>query len=243
MDNNILQITPTDLIFLPPYNKSSTQVLRLKNTSEENAITFKLKTTAPKRYSVKPTIDYILPKETKEVYVTLQSQKDTPAADASDSFQILCFPIETTISQPYDLKSLWEGTVQTQLPKYRVRSRFSPPDSNKKFKEPSQESGADTDIFKSTFNSPEQMERMLSPSTGAFDPDNRTTSFGSDSLIKERDDLKNKLQEEQRRISSLISDLKKSKDQTISSTSQIQPNQVVIALVFFLLGLLVRYIF
>eukprot|EP01103_Thecamoeba_quadrilineata_P016837 TRINITY_DN575_c0_g2_i1.p1 TRINITY_DN575_c0_g2~~TRINITY_DN575_c0_g2_i1.p1 ORF type:complete len:195 (+),score=37.69 TRINITY_DN575_c0_g2_i1:100-684(+) len=193
MDNHLLEITPTELVFLPPYNKQLTNVLRLRNLSE-NAITFKLKTTAPKKYAVKPMFDYILPKETKKVHVTLYAQKDNPTSDTSDSFQILCFPIEGHISQPFDLKSLWDGTVQTHLSRYKIRSRFS--------QNPSQESEHNMDMFASTFSS-DQTEDLMTSTT------NSEIATPSANLRRERDDLKNKILEEQRRSSSLTADLRR----------------------------------
>lgn len=67
----------------------------LSNHSDSN-VAFKVKTTAPKRYCVKPSADVVAPKSTMEVKVFMQQSKDITAATAAeckDKFLIQSTPV------------------------------------------------------------------------------------------------------------------------------------------------------
>lgn len=82
MDLKALKISPADLVFLrklsanptnatnlcstAPFTKPINNSIKLTNTSAE-ALSYKVKTTAPKRYTVKPNTGTILPNESVEV--------------------------------------------------------------------------------------------------------------------------------------------------------------------------------
>jgi len=123
-----LQISPTILNFPLPHNKPILRNLKLQNITNET-VYFKIKATAPKRYSVRPTTDLILPGETKEVQVILNYMKD-PVSDprATDSFQVLSFIADKQNSEELkDLKNIWQNIPPSNLFKYKFHSSFLPP--------------------------------------------------------------------------------------------------------------------
>jgi len=87
-----IQITPQELNFSPPYDRVISQSLQLRNTSSSMTMAFKVRTTAPKRYMVKPGTGYIPPLSTVEVKVFLNITKDPPKTTEiksyKDKFQI-----------------------------------------------------------------------------------------------------------------------------------------------------------
>jgi len=84
-----LQITPTELTFNVNPKKQTVVILKLTNTYDIQ-IGFKIKTTTPKYYTVKPNIGVIKPNETREVNVTLSILgSDIDITKIKDRFQIL----------------------------------------------------------------------------------------------------------------------------------------------------------
>jgi len=70
--DQILQMVPAEKIeFSPPFNTVSESSLRLKNPSEKN-VAFKIKTTAPQRYCVRPNASTVPPNGEAIIKVMLQ---------------------------------------------------------------------------------------------------------------------------------------------------------------------------
>lgn len=69
-----LQLIPNgDLVFKGPFNVVSTTKLQLANSGNER-FAYKIKTTAPKRYCVKPNSGFLAPHTTVDIQVMLQPQ-------------------------------------------------------------------------------------------------------------------------------------------------------------------------
>ncbi|CAG8430162.1 unnamed protein product [Penicillium salamii] len=103
-----IQIEPSELGFKRPFNHEVCQVLRLSNPNQE-AVVFKVKTTAPKHYCVRPNSGHIEPGDTVEVQVLLQAMKEEPAENAKckDKFLVQAVPVSrgmesATVSQIFD---------------------------------------------------------------------------------------------------------------------------------------------
>jgi len=63
------------LSFRRPFSNDAKEVLRIIN-DQETALAFKVKTTSPKHYSVRPNAGVIAKGHSTDVIVTLQLQKD-----------------------------------------------------------------------------------------------------------------------------------------------------------------------
>ncbi|CAG8891103.1 unnamed protein product [Penicillium egyptiacum] len=103
-----IQIEPSELGFKRPFNHEVCQVLHLSNPNEESVV-FKVKTTAPKHYCVRPNSGHIEPGKTVEVQVLLQAMKEDPAPDAKckDKFLVQAVPVsrgleDASVSQIFD---------------------------------------------------------------------------------------------------------------------------------------------
>ncbi|CAG7944345.1 unnamed protein product [Penicillium nalgiovense] len=103
-----IQIEPSELGFKRPFNHEVCQVLRLTNPNEDSVV-FKVKTTAPKHYCVRPNSGHIEPGKTVEVQVLLQAMKEDPAPDAKckDKFLVQAVPVsrgleDASVSQIFD---------------------------------------------------------------------------------------------------------------------------------------------
>jgi len=104
----ILKIEPeNELRFRGPFKEPVSVVMKLTNTTEKKAC-FKVKTTAPKRYCVKPTTGVIDPKGVVTILVTLQPfDPNDPNEKGKHKFQVL------SVHAPegeFNIETLWKET-------------------------------------------------------------------------------------------------------------------------------------
>eukprot|EP00899_Mesostigma_viride_P020808 jgi/Mesvir1/28729/Mv19697-RA.1 len=86
---NELQISPTELKFPFELKKQIPAILRLTNTCN-SYVAFKVKTTSPKKYCVKPNTGVVPPRSVTEVQVIMQAQREWPAdlSNCRDKFLV-----------------------------------------------------------------------------------------------------------------------------------------------------------
>ncbi|KAH9621413.1 hypothetical protein KSS87_006452 [Heliosperma pusillum] len=73
----LLNIEPLELKFSFELKKQASCSLQLSNKTE-NYVAFKVKTTNPKKYCVRPNTGVVSPRSTCDVVVTMQAQKEAP---------------------------------------------------------------------------------------------------------------------------------------------------------------------
>ncbi|XP_020693578.1 vesicle-associated protein 1-3 isoform X2 [Dendrobium catenatum] len=84
-----LGIQPAELKFSFQCNKQSSCTMHLANRTDQY-VAFKVKTTNPKKYSVRPNTGIVLPGSTCDVLVTMQAQKEAPPdMQCKDKFLVL----------------------------------------------------------------------------------------------------------------------------------------------------------
>ncbi|XP_022719180.1 vesicle-associated protein 1-2-like [Durio zibethinus] len=74
---DLLNIDPVELKFPFELRKQISCSLQLSNKTD-NFVAFKVKTTNPKKYCVRPNTGIVLPQSTCDVMVTMQAQKEAP---------------------------------------------------------------------------------------------------------------------------------------------------------------------
>ncbi|XP_009142320.1 vesicle-associated protein 1-2 [Brassica rapa] len=90
MSNALLDIDPIDLQFPFELKKQISCSLYLANKTDDY-VAFKVKTTNPKKYCVRPNTGVVLPRSSSEVLVTMQAQKEAPAdMQCKDKFLLQC---------------------------------------------------------------------------------------------------------------------------------------------------------
>ncbi|CAI9103621.1 OLC1v1002141C1 [Oldenlandia corymbosa var. corymbosa] len=77
-NEDLLHIEPQELQFQFELRKQINCSMQLTNRSD-NYVAFKVKTTNPKKYCVRPNTGIVLPHSTCDVTVTMQAQKESPA--------------------------------------------------------------------------------------------------------------------------------------------------------------------
>ncbi|ONK59044.1 uncharacterized protein A4U43_C08F2390 [Asparagus officinalis] len=74
---DLLRIQPSELKFPFELKKQSSCCMQLTNKTDQY-VAFKVKTTNPKKYCVRPNAGIVLPGSTCDVTVTMQAQKEAP---------------------------------------------------------------------------------------------------------------------------------------------------------------------
>ncbi|KAJ4954503.1 hypothetical protein NE237_011286 [Protea cynaroides] len=86
----LLSIEPQELKFPFELKKQISCSLQLSNKTD-NYVAFKVKTTNPKKYSVRPNTGIVLPRSTGDVIVTMQAQREAPPdMQCKDKFLLQC---------------------------------------------------------------------------------------------------------------------------------------------------------
>jgi len=125
-----IKIQPAELVFSKvAIEVPETKTLTLINTSDD-LLAFKVKTTAPKRYCVRPNTGFLPPKEKVEVSVILNLQKDPPktmdpASKQRDKFQLQSIVVKGLAEGDPAAKPLWDSVGKEGLMKSKLRSYFT----------------------------------------------------------------------------------------------------------------------
>ncbi|OQD85416.1 hypothetical protein PENANT_c010G08540 [Penicillium antarcticum] len=127
-----IQIEPSELGFHRPFNHEKCQVLRLTNTNQESVV-FKVKTTAPKHYCVRPNSGHIEPGKAVEVQVLLQVLKDAPApgAKCKDKFLVQAVPVAPGQEQA-SVTQVFDQTPKADVVERKIRVTWLEEDSGDK---------------------------------------------------------------------------------------------------------------
>eukprot|EP00162_Nutomonas_longa_P009871 comp19543_c0_seq1/m.37238 comp19543_c0_seq1/g.37238 ORF comp19543_c0_seq1/g.37238 comp19543_c0_seq1/m.37238 type:complete len:306 (+) comp19543_c0_seq1:17-934(+) len=103
-----LEVSPLELCFPPPLDKVIACTLRLFNPSE-NVIAFKVKTTAPKRYCVRPNSGIVNPNERVEVQILLQPIPGGQPEEVKSKDKFLVQSLRIRPEDAGDLARVWNG--------------------------------------------------------------------------------------------------------------------------------------
>lgn len=113
----LLDLSPPELKFKFELRKNIPVTLSLTNRNDQ-AVAFKVKTTAPKKYCVRPSSGVVDPKGTKDIQVIMQAQREAPTsyADCKDKFLVQsCIVSEEAKDVSGDVFDKATDTKQTKL--------------------------------------------------------------------------------------------------------------------------------
>ncbi|KAL4819096.1 PapD-like protein [Aspergillus spinulosporus] len=121
-------LDPPDLGFRRPFNREICQVLHLTNNNPD-AVVFKVKTTAPKHYCVRPNSGRIESGKHVEVQVLLQAMKDEPAPDAKCKDKFLVQTVAVTKDMEFaNVSSIFEKATKSAIQERKIRVAWLPAD-------------------------------------------------------------------------------------------------------------------
>jgi len=132
-----LELDPAELGFKRPYNVEVSQILRLRNPNS-TAVAFKVKTTAPKQYCVRPNSGTIAPGHSVEVSVVLQPMREDPPPDARCKDKFLVQSVEVPADQNTPTWNNMEGSSKssgqaqtiTSIQERKIRVHYLPADGS-----------------------------------------------------------------------------------------------------------------
>lgn len=127
---SILLDPPSQLFFERPLTVSASEKLHITN-KDTGPIVFKIKTTSPKQYCVRPNSGRIEPGEKLEIQILLQPFKEEPPADfkSKDKFliQAALIPPENTDLPATQLWAALETENKAGIMERKLRCMFLPP--------------------------------------------------------------------------------------------------------------------
>jgi len=114
---------PIELTFTGPFTQAVSSYMKLKNPSDRK-VCFKIKTTAPKRYCVKPNSGVVDPNTEVAIVVSLQPFEYDPAEKNKHKFMVQSmFAPDGEINQD----TLWREIDQNDLMDSKLRCVFAMP--------------------------------------------------------------------------------------------------------------------
>ncbi|KAG8235622.1 hypothetical protein J437_LFUL014880 [Ladona fulva] len=120
----ILIIEPqNELKFVGPFSVPVTSFMKLTNPSE-HSVCFKIKTTAPKKYCVRPNSGVLEPKKTVEIAVCLQPFEYDPSEKNKHKFMV-----QTMIAPEgeFNMDSLWKDVSPEKFMDSKLKCVFELP--------------------------------------------------------------------------------------------------------------------
>jgi len=103
-----VEIDPVELGFHRPFTMEVSQTLKIRNPNH-TPVAFKVKTTAPKQYCVRPNSGRIEPGKEVEVTVLLQAMKQEPPMDAKCKDKFLVQSVALTADKEFtNISSIWQ---------------------------------------------------------------------------------------------------------------------------------------
>ncbi|KKK14677.1 hypothetical protein P175DRAFT_0106956 [Aspergillus ochraceoroseus IBT 24754] len=119
-------LDPPDLGFKRPFDREVCQILHLNNHNPESVV-FKVKTTAPKHYCVRPNSGRIEPGKNVEVQVLLQAMKEQPAPDAKCKDKFLVQTVAVTKDMEFaNVTSIFEKATKASIQERKIRVNWLP---------------------------------------------------------------------------------------------------------------------
>ncbi|XP_041849066.1 VAMP (vesicle-associated membrane protein)-associated protein A, like [Melanotaenia boesemani] len=128
LDQVLILDPPSDLRFKGPFTDVVTTNLKLKNPSDRR-VCFKVKTTAPRRYCVRPNSGVIDAGATVTISVMLQPFEYDPNEKSKHKFMVQTIFAPPNVS---DMDSLWRDANPDDLMDSKLRCVFELPSENDK---------------------------------------------------------------------------------------------------------------
>lgn len=117
--DDTLQVSPTELKFKFELRKNIPVILSLTNPTDEK-MAFKVKTTSPKMYCVRPSSGFVEAKSNLQVQVIRQAQKEIPAlGDTKDKFLVQSTRVASSVAEI--VPELFDSTKNSKVSQVKLR--------------------------------------------------------------------------------------------------------------------------
>ncbi|XP_057816163.2 vesicle-associated protein 2-1 [Cryptomeria japonica] len=131
MANELLSVQPEELKFVFEQNKQSSCQSQLLNNTE-NHVAFKVKTTSPKKYLVRPNTGIILPRSSIDIALTMQAQPEAPPyMQCKDKFLLLSVVVPAATELKDITPDVFNKHRGNAVEECKLRVVYVPPNSAK----------------------------------------------------------------------------------------------------------------
>lgn len=117
-EEQLLSVEPEAITF----NKTENEIagtITLKNVTADNPLSYKIKTTTPEKFRVRPSSGVLLPYEQRIITVVLQPEYNVRRLVHNDRFLVMCLPLKNANATPAELTALWKSGKPAEQHKLR----------------------------------------------------------------------------------------------------------------------------
>ncbi|XP_004536433.1 vesicle-associated membrane protein-associated protein B/C isoform X2 [Ceratitis capitata] len=114
----------SELRFVGPFTRPVITVMKITNPSN-NTMLFKIKTTAPKRYCVRPNFGSLVPYSDARIEICLQPFEFDPSDKNKHKFMVQSLVV--TDQNVVDFNELWKSALPQQMTDVKLRCVFEMP--------------------------------------------------------------------------------------------------------------------
>ncbi|XP_047983943.1 vesicle-associated protein 1-1-like [Salvia hispanica] len=126
-NGDLLQIEPLELQFPFELKKQISCSMRMSNKTD-NFVAFKVKTTNPKKYCVRPNTGVVSPHSTCDVIVTMQAQKEAPLdMQCRDKFLLQSVVVSPGSSAKDITAEMFSKASGNQVDECKLKVTYVPP--------------------------------------------------------------------------------------------------------------------
>ncbi|KAI4471658.1 motile sperm domain-containing protein 2 [Holotrichia oblita] len=118
--NKLLSVNPANTITFVKDGNELVSTLELQNIDPNTSISYKMKTTSPEKFRVKPSAGCLAPGEKTTVSVTLLQGFQLRGL-SKDKFLLMSMPIDTTELSHQQLTDLWKNVSNKNVSQHRLR--------------------------------------------------------------------------------------------------------------------------
>jgi hypothetical protein len=198
-----VEIDPVELGFHRPFTNEVSQTLKIRNP-QSTPVAFKVKTTAPKQYCVRPNSGRIEPGKEVEVTVLLQAMKQEPPLDIKCRDKFLVQSVAVTADKEFtSIAAIWQhvdDADKSSVQEKKIRVVYLaalPPDDNKAAAIATPLKNGVNGVSNGSNETPESappaysVPRSPSPEEPTYTPDTRRSVIGTAPAVKVEDESSN----------------------------------------------------
>ncbi|KAI1283930.1 PapD-like protein [Xylaria sp. FL0933] len=181
-----VEIDPQELGFHRPFTVEVLENLKIRNPGTQ-PVAFKVKTTAPKQYCVRPNSGRVEPNREVEVQVILQAMKQEPPPGTKCRDKFLVQSVAITPDKDFsNLASIWDTIDKSSVQEKKIRVSFLDPKTS-----PAAEPAIATPSKSTPVNGGDASPDVAppaysSPNNAASERSEPATSFKEDSYPEEK---------------------------------------------------------
>ncbi|EFN71009.1 Motile sperm domain-containing protein 2 [Camponotus floridanus] len=118
-EEQLLSIEPMEAITFNKDGNDITGTITLKNITTDKSLSYKIKTTSPEKFRVRPSSGILQPSEQRSVVVVLQPGYNIRGLLHNDRFLVMCLSLKNANTTPQELAALWKSEKASEMHRLR----------------------------------------------------------------------------------------------------------------------------